>query len=240
MNRNIIWIIALFLIVSVSAEQVFKQNENVNFKVPCYNNNTYCSTAAKCNITIQSPTTVAIANNVAMTNSYSYHNITITPTSFGTYSWDVVCVDGTVRGYGQGTFKVNPSGYPESSPGTLSYLGMMFGIVALICIFLFLSTRFNSEGAPLKVSIINIIIKTFFMLLSYACSFFLLAIPRNMVATLYPQQAGILTMLDVAIQVYIYTSFIILGLAFVLAAQAIIYNIKIDKINKVLREQSEY
>jgi len=230
----------LFCLVSVSAEQTFKQNTDVNLKIPCYNNNTYCSNAAVCNITIQSPNATAIATNQLMTNNNYFHNLTIHPTSFGTYMWDMICIDGTIKGFGQGTFKVNPSGYEESNPGTLSYLGMMFGIVALIAILLFLSTRFNSENAPLKVSTINIIIKTFLMLLAFATSFFLLAIPKNMVATLYPQEAGILSLLDTAIMVYLYSSILVLILAFILATMAIIYNIRVDKLNKILQEESEY
>jgi hypothetical protein len=122
-------VLALPLMAAMDTDYTFKQNTQVDLKRPCINNGTWCSTDAVCNITIISPTNALIKSNVLMTNSVSYHNITLIPNNnleIGLYKADMTCKES--NGYsGSDTFY-----YSISPSGSSNILGL-FIIVILAC-----------------------------------------------------------------------------------------------------------
>lgn len=140
MNKNILWIIVLFALVSVSAEDfIFKQNQQIDFKIPCFHNDTYCSSSATCNLTVKYPNLTTVYNNEAMTNQGAFfnHSINITYTNkVGTYYWDMICFDVTGQGYGQGIFKITQSGRETTMSDAIMYSVLIFLNIVLLVLSL--------------------------------------------------------------------------------------------------------
>lgn len=100
-----------------SAELTFSFNSNLDLKRPCFNNNTFCSSSAQCNITVIYPDSSVITgvDNVVMTNQGSYHNFTIDKEKvdqLGQYSAIMTCFDGggDIVGSGSDTFPFQVTG----------------------------------------------------------------------------------------------------------------------------------
>ena len=91
LRRNILFSIGIMILLAgaVSAElsvgynddslpkvlgRVYQQDKEVDLKVPCFNNGTYCSGSATCNVTILYPNSSVLVDNQLMTNGGSYHN----------------------------------------------------------------------------------------------------------------------------------------------------------------------
>ncbi len=108
----------LFLIGTISAAtdtrevtDVFKINENIEYTQPCFNNGSFCSSAAICNFTIHNPDNSLLLDNNQSTNQGSFYNVTFDVLQIGVYEADVVCCDGG-SGCGSETmfFEVTGSG----------------------------------------------------------------------------------------------------------------------------------
>src|SRR3990167_2923773 len=90
-------ILPLISLASAGADDpdfTFKQVTQVDLKRPCFNNGTWCSGAAICNMTIQSPNGNNLITNVRMTNQVSFHNVTLSRSQtvdLGTYTANMVC-----------------------------------------------------------------------------------------------------------------------------------------------------
>jgi len=104
-NKILIGLLLIIpLIAFVSAEEVndlptYKMGKAANLSIQCLNNNTYCSAAAVCNLTLSTPDGVLVVSNARMTNQISFHNYTLTPSHTlvqGVHSANVVCQDGAV------------------------------------------------------------------------------------------------------------------------------------------------
>lgn len=93
----LIMLVAMLLVPMAMASDedlTYKQSQNIDLKVGCRNNGTYCSTSAICNLTLVSPDTSTIVENERMTNKYSYHNYTLPMLDvIGTYNAAVDCCD---------------------------------------------------------------------------------------------------------------------------------------------------
>lgn len=155
-------IVMTLLVVSLSvasAGQVYRQDTNIDLKVPCLNNNTYCSQATTCNITIIDSESVVIVDNELMQNQTAYQNYTFNVThsaNSGEYTRNIICSDGGVSGYSSDTFIITPTGNAfddASSFATTIILVLMFGVT----IFFFLFSK----------QTVNPAIQLFFTLISY-------------------------------------------------------------------------
>lgn len=108
--------LSIFSINVVSAEDtvIIPFNQEFDLKRSCFNNGSFCSNIAVCNITIINPDDTVLANNTVMTNQVSYHNYTITQTDndqLGDHPVSMVCCDPANNlGCAADTFRVKVTG----------------------------------------------------------------------------------------------------------------------------------
>lgn len=98
---------------AITPDFVYKAGQDIDFKLPCFNNGTYCSTAAQCNLTVNNPDGINLLTNKLMTNQLSYHNYTISKSytwTYGDFYYSQMCCDGGVCGADDGYFQITPSG----------------------------------------------------------------------------------------------------------------------------------
>jgi len=102
-------ILGMFLISLVCAtDLIFQFNEKIDLKRPCFNNGSFCSGSAVCNITVLYPDGESLLNNQLMTNQISFHNITILQSlnnQLGIHQAIMSCNDGGL--YGSDTFEID-------------------------------------------------------------------------------------------------------------------------------------
>lgn len=129
-------IVMIFLlgVISVSAEtMVYPQNRTLDLKVPCFNNNTFCSGGAACNITIFHSNDSLLINNRGMTNQNSYFNYTLSnaqTSEVGYYKQYVTCWDGD-NGFTASEFKITPKGIEGTTQNSILYV-----VLLLVCLVL--------------------------------------------------------------------------------------------------------
>lgn len=137
----LMFFLVLFTIPLASAVEnevsyLIKQLETFDLKNECFNNNTFCSSAAVCNITIFDPKGGLTVDNKVMTNQNNFHNYTISATDLnltGDYSARQICFDGVRKGEEPFLIRVTPTG-EEGLLGfyfliiILSYGVMLFGV----------------------------------------------------------------------------------------------------------------
>jgi hypothetical protein len=109
-KANLVWLfIFIFLampLASALIEKKFPVGRTVDIKLPCFNNNSYCSSSAVCNITLSYPDGRKLFDDAPMTNQISFHNISIQQannTDFGFYEGWYFCFDdsGDLEGRGK-------------------------------------------------------------------------------------------------------------------------------------------
>lgn len=133
-KKYLLLLMVLLSLTIISAETlIYQQNTEINLKVPCFNNNTYCSATAVCNITIQNPDGTLLVDNKVMTNSFSYHNYTLLTTDttkLGSYATTILCIDNGLAGYDNFIFKITGNG-KEEPEGVIVVLFVIFFLVIL-------------------------------------------------------------------------------------------------------------
>ena len=136
---RVIWILALMLMVLplVSAD-VYEAETNVSLSQSCYNNGTYCSGSAVCNITIFSPTGEVLTNNFEMTNQNAFFNYTLdssNTTELGDYEYRIMCDDSGLSNFGVFAFEVTPSGTSQQLHTPFSnVIAFVFSIVFFLLV----------------------------------------------------------------------------------------------------------
>jgi hypothetical protein len=157
-----------------SEEFVFKQNEPIDFKIPCFNNNTYCSSSTGCNLTVKYPNLIILIDNKEMTNKGAYFNYSINETNqIGTYYWDMVCTDGSISGYGQGTYKITQSGIETGIQDSITHLILVLGLFILSFFLIFFSERFRINGDQATKGIVSLMLSLLLKLLSFGTVIYL-------------------------------------------------------------------
>lgn len=126
-----------FLFVNFSSAQgvdsqdvVIKQLTEYDLKRPCFNNGTYCSSSANCNITVLNPSGSPIFDNSAMTYNVSYFNITFLKSktvNVGLHQAIMSCTDGAVSGEDTFNILISPSGTNDDS--TAQWILLLFGFL---------------------------------------------------------------------------------------------------------------
>ena len=126
----------IFLSFQVLAEDIYKQNNEIDLKISCINENTksYCSSTSICNITIYNPDSSLIVSNAIMQNQIAFHNYTLNSSytnQKGNYAGNVFCVDGSNSQTQDFNFLITPSGYnPTITEGILA------GFLLILCVFI--------------------------------------------------------------------------------------------------------
>ncbi len=118
MKRIILIIMAVLLILPfVSGEPsfVFKDDENINLKIPCLRSDSLkCDATTNCTISIDYPNTESLVKNGTMSPSDGIYNYTITKgrvqNRFGEYPTTIYCENGTDGGLTTFNFEVNADG----------------------------------------------------------------------------------------------------------------------------------
>jgi len=129
---SMVIILTMFILPSISAQQPYKQSTDVNIKIPCFNNNTYCSASAVCNVTILAPDGSTIVYNQLMTNQLTYHNYTIISnytSQLGFYQSSMVCQDGGRSGSYTFEFQVTGNGKDPPSGIVIVLFSLLFLII---------------------------------------------------------------------------------------------------------------
>lgn len=161
-------LIFLSLIYTASATNtyIYAQNQPIDLKVPCFNNGTYCSGTATCNLTVQFPNGSLLVDNQEMTNSGSYHNYTIPSAStglIGKYYSSMICTDIGVNGYSTFDFQITGDG-SEQTTGKSLLFGILLFISLVFCIGAFAYGLSNEKPFPI---IVGVMLGILFMIMTY-------------------------------------------------------------------------
>lgn len=97
---------------TIDVQDVFKSGQTVDYKKPCFNNGTYCSSSATCNYTMYYPNNDLLIDNKPATNKIAYYNYTfVAPATIGIYKVDMTCIDVDLKGSETYYFEVTGSGF---------------------------------------------------------------------------------------------------------------------------------
>ena len=174
MDKKLLLILGIGLLLPlVSSQLIYSEGSVDDLKVPCFNNNTYCSATSECNVTIFRFDGILMANNLPMTRNAAYHNYTLNVSqteSSGEYRAGVVCVDGTDLGKSTFDYIVTPTGKATSTSSAIVQgliLILMFGVTIFFLIFAGLT---NEPGVKLFFNVISYVV----MLLTVGTGYILL------------------------------------------------------------------
>lgn len=130
-------LVLIILVSSVSAIDYYKYNTVIDYKKPCFNNLTYCSGTATCNITVFDPENSVVINNQLMTNKVAYFNYSISNrTILGEYRADIVCFDAGFKGANSFFFEVTGNGKSNPGTGIIILFIVLFVVIGISLIYL--------------------------------------------------------------------------------------------------------
>jgi len=145
--------IMIFSMNNVIAATSYKQNEAIDLKIPCINNNTYCSGSATCNISIYYPNETILIDNKLMTNKGAYHNYSLSAvqtSAIGNFNAVIVCIDGDAKGYTFKEFIITPTGREIENNSS----SIVIGLAILMILFLVASYVWESKQWMMKSAFI--------------------------------------------------------------------------------------
>lgn len=153
----------VFCVSLASAQDIrfiAKQNTNFDIKEPCYNNGTYCSGSASCNLTVWMPNSQdVIINGAKMTNQVAFHNYTLNEThtqNVGEYEASITCTDGALSNFDSFAFKITPSGHIYEDGEATIYAIALGSMLLFVFFFILISWMTQTPG-----------VKLFFLLVSF-------------------------------------------------------------------------
>lgn len=120
----------------VSADDlILSYGSNYDIQRDCFNNNTYCSNTAQCNLTIKSIEGQILINNQPMQNQVSFHNLSTTNTvlkDLERFPTTMICSDNSLSGFDTFDIIITADGKdPSNFPITLVFLFIGFGILGI-------------------------------------------------------------------------------------------------------------
>lgn len=139
-NVTLIVICFLFLIVSVSAQPVYKTEDSVVLKVPCTINGTYCSVGATCYATVLDPDGKDIVNSIPMIKNGSVFDLPLNQSQKainGEYQFNILCSDMGNAIAKNLIFYVTPNGELPTTAKGLMYGGLLAVFVLLMLLAIF-------------------------------------------------------------------------------------------------------
>jgi len=138
-------VIGMLLVVTlftlVSAQQIYTEDTQIDLKIPCFNNDTYCSSSSTCNLTIINSNGSALINNLQMTQNTAYHNFTLNKNqteSSGKYRVAITCIDGSFNGHSTFEIIITPTGNSLDISSSIIQgfiLIIMFGVTLFFLAF---------------------------------------------------------------------------------------------------------
>jgi len=168
----IMLIVSLCLVGTVTSadELVFKQDTVVDLKIPCFNNNSFCSASATCNITILYPNGSVLDNNRLMSNHITYHNYTLNRSQtviLGIYTTSITCIDGGDKGYSTPIYNITPTGRIISTSETALYITLLIGMVVFLIICLSKISSNDNYGWSMGLASLSYILLISVLFISY-------------------------------------------------------------------------
>ena len=159
-------ILLVIPLVFAGNEFIYPNGEEVDLKISCFMNGTYCSGSALCNLTIQYPNGSLLINNQEMTNSLSFHNYTLLENQTdvnGDYHVSMVCDDSGTYGFSTFDFTITPDG-SEQTTGKAILFGLLILVSLVFCIGAFAYGINSNKPAPM---ILGVLIGILFMVITY-------------------------------------------------------------------------
>ena len=145
-------LVGIFLIglaSMTSAQLIYQQSTELDLKVPCFYNDTRCSDAAECNISVLYPNSSFLVEEQPMTNLLNgYHNYTLNESLtsvLGEYSVSIYCVDNGETGYSTFAFDITPTGHAITTGQTIVSIGLILVTMILAVFFGWLGFKFTEK-----------------------------------------------------------------------------------------------
>lgn len=131
----LLFLFLIFLIPLVIANPIYRQSSEINLKVPCTNNGTYCSGSAVCNATLINPIGVILKNGVQMDKDIAIYNLSLAvndTNSIGEWEFTICCVDGVDNNCRTLNFETTPNGQETTVGKSIFYMGGVFLLIFLM------------------------------------------------------------------------------------------------------------
>lgn len=197
----------MLLLVPLINGLVYEQGKSYDLKVPCFNNGTYCSDTAECNITVIAPNSSLVVNNKLMTNNLAYHNYTMLGSNHtGTYQASVMCDDSTIAGYT--TFEYELTGNGRERPEGIVIV--LFSLVFLALLGAMTYLMIYSIGHIIRMDLDMVDLA-----LNYGGYFMLYGLA--VLQAEYLGQATISWIINLAIDIGVYTNILVPSFAFIIS-----------------------
>ena len=142
-------LLGLAFLISNANALTYKENSDIDLKVPCSNDGVPCSAQASCNITILFPNSTTLINAQPMTNfTIGYFNYTLNSslaqtTPIGEYYTSIFCQDGAVNGASTFNYLITYNGKEPPTAITIIIFSLIFAVLILAVIPLFLWTYYH-------------------------------------------------------------------------------------------------
>jgi len=162
MNKKLLILfgLALFFVSFASAESIYKEDTLQDLKVPCFNNNSYCSPSSVCNLTMIRYDGTILINNELMSFNSAYHNYTLNTThtaESGEHRIVVVCTDGGIKGKSTFTLIITPTGKSISTSSAITQGLILFIIFGVTIFFLIFAGTTENPGVKLFFNVVGYI-----------------------------------------------------------------------------------
>ena len=132
-------IVILIVLPLISAQLTFKKSTEINLRVPCSFNGTFCSESAECNVTIIYPNNTIMINNLGMTNEANgMPNYTLPDSSImGEYEVHATCLQDGISGSNSFAFFITGSGEQVTTAQGIIYMVVLLGSIGAfgLCLF---------------------------------------------------------------------------------------------------------
>lgn len=128
---NMLFVLVLMIgLVSAGSLGTYKQNEEVDLRIPLYDTNlSHLNSATTTQLSIFYPSGDLLVKNASMTWNENYFNYTILPNESGEYTFNLQFSNGDARGSVEGFFDVTPTGFNLSLTFYFIIMIMSLGIV---------------------------------------------------------------------------------------------------------------
>jgi len=130
-------LLILILLIGIpfisAADFTFQVNEEVDLRIPCFNNGSYCSGSAVCNSTILYPNGDIMIIDSDMTANNSFFNVTLTKAQnnfLGEHSIIMVCCESGNCGSNTHTMEITADGF-ASRQIPFQFLVVVFGFLLI-------------------------------------------------------------------------------------------------------------
>lgn len=151
-----------FIGFACAEDLVYLQGQEIDLKIPCFDDGAYCDSTYSCNLTIyQQNNITALVNNQQMQRRNSYYNYTLgTLYKVNNYHGSMSCSNGTYSGKTDVDFKVTPSGMNDINDGAGTSLAVAVIVMLVVSIFLFIiSFKFqNLAGKIIFIGLAAIVL----------------------------------------------------------------------------------